>query len=95
MKRNGRTFKHRCGFTSVFVFRIATVNNATNATSSIAQCMTYVNELVLCVKFLVAALPVAVCFIYGLLFRLPVLLVQVISTIQKTQEGVLVGTDSS
>lgn len=57
--------------------------------------MTYVDELVLCVKFLVAALPVAVCFIYELLFRLPILLVQVISTIQKTQEGVLVGTDSS
>lgn len=57
--------------------------------------MTYVDKLVLCVKFLVAALPVAVCFIYELLFRLPILLVQVISTIQKTQEGVLVGTDSS
>lgn len=47
------------------------------------------NQLVLCVKFLVAALPVAVGFIYGLLFGLPVLFVQVISTVQETQERVL------
>lgn len=60
--------------------------------------MAYMNELVLCVKLLVAALPVAVCFVYGLLFRLPVLFVQVISAIQQTQERVLgkqnMGTDS-
>lgn len=47
------------------------------------------NQLVLCVKFLVAALPVAVGFIDGLLFRLSILFVQVISAIQQTQERVL------
>jgi len=40
------------------------------------------NELVLRVKFLAAALPVTVGFIDGLWFRLPVILVQVISAIQ-------------
>lgn len=64
---------------------------------NISERMAYMNKLVLCVKLLVAALPVAVCFIYGLLFRLPVLFVQVISAIQQTQERVLgkhMGTDS-
>lgn len=54
------------------------------------SCITYMNQLVLCVKLLVAALPVAVGFIYGLLFGLPVLLIQVISAIQETQERVLI-----
>lgn len=64
---------------------------------NISECMAYMNKLVLCVKLLVAALPVAVCFIYGLLFRLTVFFVQVISAIQQTQEWVLdkyMGTDS-
>lgn len=47
------------------------------------------NQLVLCVKLLVAALPVAVGFIDGLLFGLPVLLIQIVSAIQETQERVL------
>lgn len=52
--------------------------------------ISYMNQLVLGVKFLVAALPVAVGFIDGLLFRLPILLIQIVSAIQETQERVLI-----
>lgn len=51
--------------------------------------ISHMNQLILCVKLLAAILPVAVCFIDGLWFRLPILLIQVISAIQKTQERVL------
>lgn len=49
----------------------------------------HMDELVLCVKFLVAALPATVGFIDGLWFWFPILLVQVVSAVQKTQKRVL------
>lgn len=52
--------------------------------------ISHMNQLVLRVKLLVAALPVAVGFIDGLLFGLPVLLIQVVSAVQETQERVLI-----